>query len=66
MIAYPTTAPLVLNHPLADPIRGYCTQGSGFFESQASTAGQPPPLVVGASVASGVPAEPTVWLGPPS
>ena len=27
VIAYPTTAPLVLNHPLADPIRGFCKQG---------------------------------------
>jgi len=27
VIVYPTAAPLVLNHPVAELIRGFCKQG---------------------------------------
>jgi hypothetical protein len=42
VIAYPTTAPLVLNHRLAEPIRGFCKQGVRGSSPLGSTAGQRP------------------------
>ena len=38
VIAYPTTAPIVLNHPLAEPIRGFCKQGVRGSSPLGSTA----------------------------
>ena len=41
VIAYPTTAPLVLNYPLAELIRGFCKQGVRGSSPLGSTAGHP-------------------------